>query len=228
MGRSPSSLQPDADPEALLADLPAELRPLAQGIRPRRVARMMEVLQRRMGSVVPVLEAVRRRHNVSAVIRSADALGLHEVHLVTGSFRPSPGAARGSERWMDLRLNQSSAACIAQLRQRGFRVYAADLDPAAQTPEALPVDTPVALLFGSELAGVSAEARQGADGAVQLPMRGFVESLNVSVAAALILRAVAERRRALVGADLCAEARHAALEKWLRRESRYKRAARGR
>ncbi len=226
MARSDAPLQQASLPlEEALARIPARLHPLTRDIRPRRVARMVEVLDRRMGSVVLVAEAVRRRHNVSAIIRTADALGLHEVHLITGSFRPSSGAARGSERWVEIHRHETTAGCLATLRERGFRCFAADLSPTALVPEQVPVDEPVALLFGAELSGVSDEARALVDGYVILPMLGFVESMNVSVAAALITRSVADRRRALVGADLGEAARQAALETWLARESVYKAAA---
>lgn len=223
MPRSPAPLAYAAlSEEQALARIPPHLHPLTEDIRMRRVARMVEVLDRRMGSVVLVVEAVRRRHNVSAILRTADALGLHQVHLVTGNFRPSPGAARGSERWIDIHRHTSTAACLGELKDRGFRCYAADLAPTALTPEQVPVDGPVALLFGSELSGVSDEARALVDGCVILPMLGFVESVNVSVAAALITRLVADRRRAIVGADLTEPAKHQALEAWLSRESMYK------
>jgi tRNA (guanosine-2'-O-)-methyltransferase len=208
-----------------VARIPAELRPLLEGVRPRRVARMVEVLDQRLGSVILVAEAIRRRHNVSALIRTADAFGLHEVHLVAGDFQPSRGAARGSERWIEIRRQPDTATCIAELHARGFRVFAADLAPGAVTPEDLPVDSPVALLFGSELAGLSAAARARADGFVVVPMAGFVESLNVSAAAAITTRVVAARRRALVGADLPEDVRLTALRTWLAREDRYGRAA---
>jgi tRNA (guanosine-2'-O-)-methyltransferase len=226
MGHSDAALQhASLSQEEALARIPAHLHPVTHDIRPRRVARMVEVLERRMGSVVLVAEAVRRRHNVSAIIRTADALGLHEVHLITGGFRPSPGAARGSERWIHIHRHSTTTACLEGLQARGFAVYAADLHPEALPPEQLPVTGPVALLFGAELSGVSDEARALVDGCVMLPMFGFVESLNVSVAAALITRAVADRRRALVGPDLSAEAKHQALSTWLGRETHYKAAA---
>lgn len=211
--------------EEAVRRIPAALLPMLEGVRPRRVARMVEVLEQRMGSVVLVAEAVRRRHNVSALLRTADAFGLHEVQLVAGDFQPSRGAARGSERWLRIRHQPDTATCIAELHARGFRVIAADLAPGAVTPEEIPVDRPVALLFGSELAGISATARARADGFVIIPMAGFVESLNVSVAAAITTRIVAARRRALVGADLDEADRTAALQEWLEREDRYGRAA---
>lgn len=166
---------------------------------PDRRGRVEAALARRLGSVVAVAEAVRRRHNASAILRSCEAFGVHEVHLVTEGFRPSPGAARGAERWVDHRRFDTTAASFAELRARGFRIYVADLLPGALTPETVPVDGPVALVFGSELRGVSAEARAAADGAVIIPMAGLTGSLNVSVSAAILLRAVTERRRAHLG-----------------------------
>lgn len=166
-----------------------------------RRARVDAALGRRLGSVVAVAESVRRRHNASAILRSCEAFGVHEVHLITAGFRVSPGAARGAERWVHKRRFDTTAASFADLRARGFRVYVADLLPDAFTPETVPVDGPLAVVFGSELRGVSPEARAAADGAVRIPMLGLTASLNVSVSAAILLRAVTERRRALLGAE---------------------------
>ncbi len=215
----------DAHRHAVLQTLPESCRELAASVKPRRLARMLQVLDQRMEGVAPVLEALRRRHNVSAIIRSADAMGLHRVHLVTGSFKPSPGPARGSERWMDLVRHADTSSCLRLLKGTGFRVFVADMTPDAMEPGQVPVDRPLAVLFGSELAGVSPQARAMADGAVALPMRGFVESLNVSVAAAIILQDLARRRRALTGPDLSPSTREAVLLDWLSRERRYRAAA---
>ncbi len=185
---------------------------------PERIARISAALDRRVGSVVAVCEAVRRRHNVSAILRSAEAFGVHEVHLVTQGFRPVRGAARGAERWVLRRRFDHIDDSVADLRARGFRVYVADLAPGAFTPETLPVDTPVALIFGSELRGVSDRARSLADGVFQVPMHGLTESLNVSVSAAIALRTLSERRRALVGADLDPAERARFLAAWLHDE----------
>jgi tRNA (guanosine-2'-O-)-methyltransferase len=224
-GQTPVSI------DDLLRRVPAGLREQAAQVGAARLGRMLAVLDQRMTGVVPVAEAVRRRHNVSAILRSADAFGLHEAHLVSGSdddhrsFRPSPGAARGAERWMKVVLHGTTTGAVAQLRSRGFRIFVADLSPSFLLPEEIPVDRPVAVVFGSEVAGVSAEATGLADGVVGLAMRGFGESLNVSVAAATILRAVADRRRALSGPDLSEETRFEALESWISREESYRSAA---
>lgn len=190
---------------------------------PARRARIEQSLNARLGSVVAVCEALRRRHNVSAILRSCEAFGIHEVHLITGradggGFAPSPSAARGAERWVERRVFPDVAASAAELRARGFRLLIADWQEDAYTPETVPVDQPVAVLFGSELRGVSADARAVADGVVAVPMRGLTTSLNVSVSAALILRGVAERRRAYAGADLDTERQAAFFASWLAAE----------
>lgn len=198
-------------------------------VTPERAAKVRRALDGRVGSVVAVVEAVRRRHNASALIRSCEAFGVHEVHLITSFFRPSVGAARGAERWVRTRTFPEVSSSIDELHQRGFRVYVADLATDAFTPETLPVDQPVAVLFGSEVRGVSAEARALADGAVMIPMRGLTESLNVSVSGAILLRAVADRRRAIVGNDLeeGEKARFTADWLWREEEGRRGRTARG-
>lgn len=200
--------------------LPDDLAPIAEHIGLGRVGRVAAALDQRVGGVVCVMEAVRRRHNASAILRSCEAFGVHEVHFVTAGFRSSKGAARGSERWVDLHQQPTTGAALDELKGRGFRIYVADLSKDAWTPETVPVDQPLALLFGSEVRGVSTEARARADGTVCVPMHGLTESLNVSVSAAILLHAVAERRRALVGPDLPPERKAAFLRSWLEAEDK--------
>ena len=193
---------------------------LGQFISARRKARVRDALGLRLASVVTVVEAVHRRHNTSAILRSGEAFGVHEVHMITGPFRPAKGAARGAERWLELHQHQQTGPCIEALQARGFRVVVADLQDDAHTPDSVPVDGPVAIVFGNELEGVSEEARQRADGAVVVPMMGLTESLNVSVAAACILQRVTTRRREAIAAvgDLPAERQAAFDRMWQERE----------
>ncbi len=196
----------------------------------RREQRMREVLERRLGSVVVVLETVYRRHNVSAILRSAEGFGVHEVHLVTNGFQPSKGAARGAERWLDVRVQADTASTVRALKERGFQVWAADLHPSAVAATTVPVDGPVAILMGAELTGVSDQARALVDGFITIPMQGMTESLNVSVAAACILSHITTRRRAVVGTgDLTDDHKARVLLDWISRdEVAFKgRAARG-
>jgi len=204
------------------AGLPGDLAPgdPAALITPARRARVEAMLAQRLGSVVAVAESVRRRHNASAILRTCEAFGVHEVHLVTAGFRASAGAARGAERWVHRRRFDTTTQSLTELKARGFRIFVADLLPGAHTPESVPVDAPIALVFGSEVRGVSDEARSLADGAVMIPMVGLTASLNVSVSAAVLLRTVTERRRALVGADLSPAARDDFYRRWVHSETR--------
>jgi tRNA (guanosine-2'-O-)-methyltransferase len=159
---------------------------------------MREVLGQRLAHVHCAVEAVYHRHNVSAILRTCDALGVHRVHLVgSRAMKVSKGPARGAERWLAVHHHESTAEAVAWLRREGVGLWVADLAPDGRAPEAVPIDRPVCLWFGAELVGVSPEARAAADGVLTLPMRGMAQSLNVSVAAALALRGVAERARAL-------------------------------
>ncbi len=186
----------------------------------RRRERVERVLGQRLASVVVVVEAVRRRHNTSAILRSAESFGLHEVHLITGDFRPSKGAARGAERWLELHRHPTTTAALSGLKARGFQVWIADPVEGALPPSEVPVDRPVAVLFGSEIRGVSDEARGLADGVLAVPMRGLTESMNVSAAAALVINTLAERRRAWIGGgDLEPERREAFYQRWLATEA---------
>ena len=141
--------------------------------------------------------------------------------MVIGRFRPSKGASRGAERWLDVRRFTTIEASIADLKSRGFRLYVADLADDAHTPDSVPVDGPLAIVFGAELVGISDEARALADGAIQVPMRGLTESLNVSAAAACALYRMAERRRSHVGGgDLSDAVQAKFLEQWIAREQK--------
>jgi tRNA (guanosine-2'-O-)-methyltransferase len=144
---------------------------------------------------------------------------VHEVHLITHGFRPSKGAARGSERWLEIRHWESTERAVSALRERGFKIFVADLMDDAYSPDTVPVDGPVAVLMGAELTGVSDQARALADGAICVPMQGLTESLNVSVAAACILQRVTERRRQVTGGgDLGPERKATFLAEWEARE----------
>lgn len=190
----------------------------AEEVTPERRARVEAALSRRLGSVVAVAEAVHRRHNTSAILRSCEAFGVHEVQLVTGGFKASPGAARGAERWVYSRAIPTIDTALEELKERGFRIFVADFIQPSWTPEEVPVDQPLAVVFGSEARGVSDAARRHAFGAITIPMCGLTTSLNVSVSAALILRTVADRRRALVGPDLSETEKDRFREAWLASE----------
>lgn len=193
-----------------------------------RTQRMKDVISQRIRHVCCVIEAVYHRHNISAILRTCDALGIHKVHLITDSFRATKGAARGAERWLDVVRHATPEDAISALRQEGYKIYIADLADISVTPEEVPIDHPVCLWFGAELVGVSAQAQAAADGVMTIPMRGFAQSLNVSVAAALALRPVVERARALGDvALLTPEVREATWDAWMSRAENMERRQQG-
>jgi tRNA (guanosine-2'-O-)-methyltransferase len=149
-----------------------------------------------------VVEDVYDPHNASAAIRTTEAIGLAELHVieVAGStpFSPSPGVTRGCHRWIDVVKHARANDAIGALRARGFAVYAT-LPGASHDVETVPVARPVAVAFGNEHAGLTAEAVAACDGAIGVPMYGFTESYNLSVTVALVMTRVAARRRAHLG-----------------------------
>jgi tRNA (guanosine-2'-O-)-methyltransferase len=187
----PSVFEPGA-PEPLplpASEVIAALSPLLTEARRRRIE---EVAARRTLAVTAVLEDVTDPHNVSAILRTADAFGVHRLHVVSseGSLVATRKIAKGSERWLEIVRHPSAEACARALRAGGFRIYVAAMDGEV-SPNELAGRGPVAVVFGNERLGASAAIRAAADGTFTIPMHGFVESLNVSVAAAITLHTLA-------------------------------------
>lgn len=190
---------PDVIELGALAPLPARadeiVRRLSPLVTPQRLARMDAVIARRTRSLVPVLEDLADPHNGAAVMRSADAFGCHEVHVIEQRhpFAVSHRVTRGTHRWLELIKHESTEACVESLRTRGYRVYVASME-GGTSPEALAAIERVAVVFGNEHKGPSPAMRSAADGTYAIPMVGFVESLNVSVASAITLYVAARGR----------------------------------
>jgi tRNA (guanosine-2'-O-)-methyltransferase len=213
----------------LYAQIPEELHEKAHAILPRRIWRCLDLLDQRIDGLVVAAESVCRRHNVSAILRSAEAFGLHEAHLITNDFVPSAGAAKGAERWLDLTIHDTTEQWAQHMRARGHKIYVADLSEDAFTPETVPVEAPLAVLFGGELAGVSEVAKELADGVICVPMVGVTQSLNVSVAAAVVLNRLAQRRQQVPGCiGIQGDRRAEFIRDFIERESARKPAQQGR
>jgi tRNA (guanosine-2'-O-)-methyltransferase len=169
---------------------------------PERLARMEEVLAQRTRHVTVVLEQVHRTQNASACLRNCEAFGIQDVHIVPNAagFKVNRDIAQGSASWLSLHIHKSPGeypitGCFDWLKTRGYKIIAVsgrgasglltDYDPASKT----------ALLFGNEQEGLSETALQGADDIRALPMFGFTESFNLSVAVALALGELVPRVR---------------------------------
>ena len=151
--------------------------------------------------VTAVTEDLYDPHNISAVLRSCDGFGLQTAHIieVNNPYRVSPGVAKGAAKWLDIERHQNTSEALRALKSRGFAICCTTPHTDDTTPENLPIDRPLALVFGSEGPGISDEARAEADYFVRIPMFGFTESYNISVAAALTLQSVTQRGPCRVG-----------------------------
>lgn len=190
---------------------------------PARVQRMRSVLDQRHTWLTIVLDNVFDPHNISAVLRSCDAFGVQDVHVIetTETFSVNREIAQGAEKWLTIHRWAAFAPCRAYLRRRGFRLFATTLSPRAVPIGAVPLERPVALVFGNEHRGVMPEVIAACDGEVIIPMYGFVQSLNVSVAAAISLATIGARLRterpSTIG--LKGAARRAVYHAWLQRHA---------
>jgi tRNA (guanosine-2'-O-)-methyltransferase len=195
-------------------------------ITPRRLNRMRTVLERRQPDLTVVTENVHDPHNISAVLRSCDAVGISKVHLVyTIEERPelSKDVAASAQKWLEVVQHASIAACYGSLRQDGFSIYATALREDAVDLHDLDLTQPVALVFGNEQRGCTEEAVSLADAPVMIPMVGMVQSLNISVACAVTLYEALRQRRVARAYDvpkLPEQVRTDTLEFWLRRDRR--------
>lgn len=168
---------------------------------PERIARIDAVLAARLRSVVTVVEDTYDPHNAAATMRTTEALGLPELHVIEPTeerFQAAKGVTRGAHDWIEVRRWQQPLPCIEHLKSRGFRVYAT-LPGAATSIEDVDVTTPLAVAFGNEHDGLSQAAIDACDGALGVPMFGFTESFNLSVTVALAMSRIAARRRAAIG-----------------------------
>ena len=185
-----------------------------------RARRMLEALRQRTRYITVVLEAVDDGHNQAAVLRSADAFGVQEVSIIRGRapFSPNQGVTQGAHKWLTLHRFPDIEATVQSLREQGYRIWASQPDPSAVPIDQVDLSQPAAFLFGNEHDGLSDRALDLADGTFVIPMVGFVQSLNISVAAAITLIQATHRARQLAGARyfLTQEEQRAVLRHWLR------------
>jgi tRNA (guanosine-2'-O-)-methyltransferase len=168
-----------------------------------RRARIDSVVAARLRSLTCVLDRLIDPHNVAAVLRTAEGLGLCAVHVVPNDESDAIAHHRvtqDADKWLDLHLHRGGAEAARALAALGYSVYAGHLDERAVLLEELPADRPIALLFGNEHQGPTAETLAACAGTFKIPMAGFTQSFNVSVAAAIALSHAARARRAALGA----------------------------
>jgi tRNA (guanosine-2'-O-)-methyltransferase len=165
---------------------------------PERFAKLKGALDRRQPDLTVYMDAVNKSHNVSAIIRTADAVGVHRLHAIStgGSLRRHHMIAGGANHYVGLTLHSSTAAALSALRADGWRLVAAHAGPKARDYRDVDYTAKVAIMVGAELVGLSEAALAVADTEVAIPMHGLGTSLNVSVAVGAILLEAERQRRA--------------------------------
>jgi len=161
----------------------------------RRRERISEVISGRLGSVTLLLDELSDPHNRAAIVRSCDAFGVQELHSVQPAkdFSVHHGVAAGTERWVDVHAHPDARSAVAELERRGFELV--QTHPRGElTPDDLSAIPRLALILGNEHRGIDPLFAAAAARRVRIPMRGFVESLNVSVSAAVLLAAATRGR----------------------------------
>jgi len=167
-------------------------------IAPERFQKIRSLLEQRQTDLTLVMDNVNKPHNLAAIIRSCDAVGIHRIHVVSyrSSIRTKQHTAAGASKWVKVELENSIVPIGAELKEAGMQILVATYRPDAVDFRSIDYTRPTAIIVGEELKGPSEEALAIADHCVYIPMAGMVESLNVSVAAALILFEAQRQREA--------------------------------
>jgi tRNA (guanosine-2'-O-)-methyltransferase len=166
-----------------------------------RRQKIHKVATERCFDFVPVLENIYDRGNASAVMRSAEALGFAQVHMIElgEKFKESQRTTAGADKWTEVKKWKSTAECVQELKRQGKQIVVTHLSENSKPISDVDFSKPTALVLGNEKDGVSREMVQAADHCVLLPMVGFVQSYNISVAAALCFYQAFEDRKRRLG-----------------------------
>ncbi len=177
------------------------LKHLESIITENRKVTFEKVLSNRTRHFTVVLEDIYQKHNTSAVVRSCDIFGIQDIHIIENKYNSyvSNQVAKGAQKWIDFNEYNTEVyntqTCIDTLRSKGYQIIATTPHSDSCMLQDYDISKKSAFVFGVEKAGVSDEMMQEADGYLKIPMVGFTESLNVSVAAAIILNGLTTRLR---------------------------------
>lgn len=177
-------------------------RYLSNYITPERKALFERIANQRTYYLSIAIEDIYQERNASAVVRSAECFGIQRVHIIENyhTYRLAKGIAKGADKWVDIHIHDqkdqnNTANCLQQLRAAGYRLVAASPHKNDCLIHELPLDQPMAFIMGGEKQGISTTAMHMAEAFVKIPIYGFTESYNISVAAAIILYECSQRLR---------------------------------
>lgn len=173
------------------------LKHLAPRLTAERWQKIQKVVAARTYEVTPVLENIYDRGNTSAVMRSAEAMGFQSIRLIElgDRFKEAKRVTAGADKWLDIIKSTSTREAVQELKSRGYRILATHLDSHARPLDQESFNEPIAIVFGNEKDGISPEMQALSDQTVILPMRGFVQSYNISVAAAIAFQMIQSGRQ---------------------------------
>lgn len=167
----------------------------------KRKALFKKVLEDRTRHFTVVLEDIFQSHNTSAVIRTCDIFGIQDIHVIENKYnqKVSKHVAKGSQKWLSINRYKSDGdntkTCLESLKSKGYQIIATTPHNNSCLLEDFDINKKSAFVFGVEAEGVSDYVKQNADGYLKIPMVGFTESLNISVAAAIILQKITSKLR---------------------------------
>ena len=180
----------------------ALLEHLSQFISENKNSLFQKIIENRTRYLTVVLEDIYQPHNASAVLRSCDCFGIQDVHIIENQniYEVNPDVALGSSKWLNLikytEAANNTPSAIRALKEKGYRIVATTPHKDDVNLQALDLSKePVALLFGTEMRGLTDDALAMADEYMKIPMYGFTESFNISVSAALCLFYLSEKLR---------------------------------
>lgn len=161
-----------------------------------------QIIQFRTQHITVALEDIYQSQNASAVLRTCDCFGIQDVHIIENRYEYSinPDVALGSSKWLNLikynETENNTLKCYDSLRRKGYRIVATTPHKDDTLLDQLDLSEKTAIIFGTELEGLSETAISNADAFVKIPMYGFTESFNISVSAAIVLHHLTEKLRA--------------------------------
>jgi tRNA (guanosine-2'-O-)-methyltransferase len=172
-----------------------------------RKVRFEEVLSERTRHITCVLENIVDAHNANAVIRTCECFGIQDVHVIENEhrFKAAKKVLQGAHKWLSIfkykETESKSMDCIRTLKAKGYKIVATSPHAGSIAIHELDLKQPIALVMGQENVGISDVVKAEADVFVKIPMQGFTESLNISVAAAILLQEISGRLRRTNGID---------------------------
>ena len=153
----------------------------------KRCDRINEIIENRTYTVATVIEGLFNTGNINAVMRSAEAFGMPALHIIdhAGDYKKSERTSKGAEKWLDVHHWNNAVSCVKRLKSQGYKIITMELAENAVPIGDIDFTQPTAIVLGNEYKGITPEMHELADHACIIPMDGFMESFNISVAAAL-------------------------------------------